>query len=147
MSDFSDYVRNNAVILDDWSREYPSPVSADMSNISDHDVGYWLTDDADRMVGISASVSNPWQSVTGHLYEDRGGEIAPANTGCLAMAEPRDCDWQLSLSDALGDKYKEMEKRVEEQDKTISELKSIIEDLQGIVYKKKLDKEAETLVL
>ena len=98
------------------------------------------------MVGISASVSNPWQSVTGHLYEDRVGEIAPANTG-LAMAEPRDCDWQLSLSDALGDKYKEMEKRVEEQDKTISELKSIIEDLQGIVYKKKLDKEAETLVL
>ena len=146
MSDFSDYVRNNAVILDDWSREYPSPVSADMSNISDHDIGYWLTDDIGRMTGISASVSNPWQSVTGHLYEDRGGEIAPANTG-LAMAEPHDCDWQLSLSDALGDKYKEMEKRVEEQDKTISELKSIIEDLQGIVYKKKLDKEAETLVL
>lgn len=146
MSDFSDYVRNNGIIHDGW-REYPSPVSADMSNISDHDNGYWLTDEADRMVGISASVSNPWQSVTGHLYEDRYGEIAPTNTGCLAMAEPHDCDWQLSLSDALGDKYKEMEKRVEEQDKTISELKSIIEDLQGIVYKKKLDKEAETLVL
>lgn len=145
MSDFSDYVRNNGIIHDGW-REYPSPVSADMSNISDHDNGYWLTDEADRMVGISASVSNPWQSVTGHLYEDRYGEIAPANTG-LVMAEPNDCDWQLSLSDALGDKYKEMEKRVEEQDKTISELKSIIEDLQGIVYKKKLDKEAETLVL
>jgi len=146
MSDFSEWVRNNGIIHDGW-REYPSPVSADMSNISDHDNGYWLTDEADRMVGISASVSNPWQSVTGHLYEDRYGEIAPTNTGCLAMAEPHDCDWQLSLSDALGDKYKEMEKRVEEQDKTISELKSIIEDLQGIVYKKKLDKEAETLVL
>jgi hypothetical protein len=55
--------------------------------------------------------------------------------------------WELSVSDAMTDKYKEMEKRVEEQDKTISELKSIIEDLHGMVYKKKLDKEAETLVL
>lgn len=146
MSSFSDYVREQRNIEDGWGREYPSPVSADMSNISDHDNGYWLTDDADRMVGISASVGNPWSSNTDY-YESLTGDIAPANTGCLAMAEPHDCDWQLSLSDALGDKYKEMEKRVEEQDKTISELKSIIEDLQGIVYKKKLDKEAETLVL
>ncbi len=145
MSDFSDYVRNNGIIHDGW-REYSSPVSADMSNISDHDNGYWLTDNADRIVGISASVSNPWQSNTDY-YDSMFGEIAPTNTGCLAMAEPHDCDWQLSIDDALGNKYKEMEKRVEEQDKTISELKSIIEDLQGIVYKKKLDKEAETLVL
>lgn len=55
--------------------------------------------------------------------------------------------WQLSVSDAISDKYKEMEKRVEEQDKTIAEMKSIIENLQDIVYQRKLDKEAENLVL
>ncbi len=55
--------------------------------------------------------------------------------------------WELSVSDAITDKYKEMEKRVEEQDKTIAEMKSIIENLQDIVYQRKLDKEAETLVL
>jgi hypothetical protein len=55
--------------------------------------------------------------------------------------------WELSVSDAMTDKYKEMEKRVEEQDKTIAEMKSIIENLQDIVYQRKLDKEAETLVL
>ena len=55
--------------------------------------------------------------------------------------------WELSISDAMTDKYKEMEKRVEEQDKTIAEMKSIIENLQDIVYQRKLDKEAENLVL
>lgn len=145
MSTFSEWMRERGTVINNWGREYPSPVSADMSNVSNHDNSYWLTDDADRMVGISASVSNPWQSNTDY-YDSMYGDIAPANTG-VVMAEPHDCDWELSLSDALGDKYKEMEKRVEEQDKTISELKSIIEDLQGIVYKKKLDKEAETLVL
>jgi hypothetical protein len=55
--------------------------------------------------------------------------------------------WELSVSDAMTDKYKEMEKRVEEQDKNIAEMKSIIENLQDIVYQRKLDKEAETLVL
>lgn len=55
--------------------------------------------------------------------------------------------WELSVSDAISDKYKEMEKRVEEQDKTIAEMKSIIENLQDIVYQRKLDKEAENLVL
>lgn len=55
--------------------------------------------------------------------------------------------WELSVSDAVTDKYKEMEKRVEEQDKTIAEMKSIIENLQDIVYQRKLDKEAENLVL
>lgn len=55
--------------------------------------------------------------------------------------------WELSVSDAISDKYKEMEKRVEEQDKTIAEMKNIIENLQEIVYQRKLDKEAETLVL
>ncbi len=55
--------------------------------------------------------------------------------------------WELAVSDVITDKYKEMEKRVEEQDKTIAEMKSIIENLQEIVYQRKLDKEAETLVL
>ena len=56
--------------------------------------------------------------------------------------------WELSVSDVVTtDKYKEMEKRVEEQDKTIAEMKNIIENLQDIVYQRKLDKEAETLVL
>lgn len=54
---------------------------------------------------------------------------------------------RLSVSDAVTDRYREMEKRVEEQDRTIAELKGIIENLQDIVYRQKLDKEAETLVL
>ena len=57
------------------------------------------------------------------------------------------CSWELSVSDAITDRYREMEKRVEEQDRTIAELKGIIENLQDIVYRQKLDKEAETLVL
>lgn len=62
----------------------------------------------------------------------------------ISNAEPT---WELAVSDVMTDKYKEMEKRVEEQDKTIAEMKSIIENLQEIVYQRKLDKEAETLVL
>ena len=62
----------------------------------------------------------------------------------IACTEPT---WELAVSDVVSDKYKEMEKRVEEQDKTIAEMKSIIENLQEIVYQRKLDKEAETLVL
>lgn len=58
-----------------------------------------------------------------------------------------DPTWELSISDVMTDKYKEMEKRVEEQNKTIAEMKSIIENLQDIVYQRKLDKEAENLVL
>ena len=58
-----------------------------------------------------------------------------------------DCSWELSVSDAITDRYREMEKRVEEQDRTIAELKGIIENLQDIVYQQKLDKESETLVL
>ena len=57
------------------------------------------------------------------------------------------CSRRLSVSDAVTDRYREMEKRVEEQDRTIAELKGIIENLQDIVYQQKLDKEAETLVL
>lgn len=69
-----------------------------------------------------------------------------AGTGITTISnvEPT---WELSVSDVISDKYKEMEKRVEEQDKTIAEMKSIIENLQEIVYQRKLDKEAETLVL
>ena len=62
----------------------------------------------------------------------------------VANIEP---SWELSIGDAITDKYKEMEKRVAEQDKTIAEMKSIIENLQDIVYQRKLDKEAESLVL
>lgn len=62
----------------------------------------------------------------------------------ISSIEP---SWELTVSDAISDKYKEMEKRVEEQDKTIAEMKSIIENLQDIVYQRKLDKEAENLVL
>ena len=54
---------------------------------------------------------------------------------------------ELSAGDAVIDRYREMEKCVEEQDRTIAELKGIIENLQDIVYRQKLDKEAETLVL
>ena len=57
------------------------------------------------------------------------------------------CSRRLSVSEAVTDRYREMEKRVEEQDRTIAELKGIIENLQDIVYRQKLDKEAETLVL
>ena len=57
------------------------------------------------------------------------------------------CSWELSVSDAITDRYREMVKRIEEQDRTIAELKGIIENLQDIVYRQKLDKEAETLVL
>ena len=57
------------------------------------------------------------------------------------------CSHRLSVSDAITDRYRKMEKRVEEQDRTIAELKGIIENLQDIVYRQKLDKEAETLVL
>lgn len=57
------------------------------------------------------------------------------------------CSWELSVSDAITDRYREMEKRVKEQNRTIAELKGIIENLQDIVYRQKLDKEAETLVL
>ena len=54
---------------------------------------------------------------------------------------------ELSGGDAVTDRYREMEKRIEEQDRTIAEMKRVIENLQDIVYRQKLDKEAETLVL
>ena len=54
---------------------------------------------------------------------------------------------ELSVSDAITDRYREMVKRIEEQDRAITEMKYVIENLQDIVYRQKLDKEAETLVL
>ena len=54
---------------------------------------------------------------------------------------------ELSGGDAVTDRYREMAKRIEEQDRTIAEMKCVIENLQDIVYRQKLDKEAETLVL
>ena len=76
------------------------------------------------------------------------GTLVDTSENCgvttISSIEPT---WELSVSDVMTDKYKEMEKRVEEQDKTIAEMKSIIENLQDIVYQRKLDKEAENLVL
>jgi hypothetical protein len=100
-----------------------------------------------------------FDSVTGEITNSGGtlpnedvlfnpGTLIDTSENCgvttVSSIEPA---WELSISDAMTDKYKEMEKRVEEQDKTIAEMKSIIENLQDIVYQRKLDKEAETLVL
>ena len=54
---------------------------------------------------------------------------------------------ELFGGDAVTDRYREMAKRIEEQDRAIAEMKRAIENLQDIVYRQKLDKEAETLVL
>ena len=54
---------------------------------------------------------------------------------------------ELSGGDAVTDRYREMAKRIEEQDRAIAEMKRVIENLQDIVYRQKLGKEAETLVL
>ena len=76
------------------------------------------------------------------------GTLVDTSENCqLTTISSIDPTWELSVSDSITDKYKEMEKRVEEQDKTIAEMKSIIENLQDIVYQRKLDKEAENLVL
>ena len=77
------------------------------------------------------------------LYNPDSIVMNPA-VSCTVNGE---CSWELSVSDAVIDRYREMEKRVEEQDRTIAELKGIIENLQDIVYRQKLDKETETLVL
>ena len=77
------------------------------------------------------------------LYNPDSIVVSPTEL-CTADAV---CPLELSGGDAVTDRYREMEKRVEEQDRTIAELKGIIENLQDIVYRQKLDKEAETLVL
>ena len=80
---------------------------------------------------------------TDELTVNPGSVVVNPAVSCTVNGE---CSWELSVSDAVIDRYREMEKRVEEQDRTIAELKGIIENLQDIVYRQKLDKEAETLV-
>ena len=91
-----------------------------------------------------------FDSETGEITSARGtlpNEGVLFDPGSLIDISNVEPTWELAVSDVISDKYKEMEKRVEEQDKTIAEMKSIIENLQEIVYQRKLDKEAETLVL
>lgn len=83
-------------------------------------------------------------SADGAAIYNPGSIVANPSEICTISSA---CSWELSVSDAITDRYREMEKRVEEQDRTIAELKGIIENLQDIVYQQKLDKEAETLVL
>lgn len=83
-------------------------------------------------------------STDGAAVYNPGSIVANPSEICTISSA---CSWELSVSDAITDRYSEMEKRVEEQDRTIAELKGIIENLQDIVYQQKLDKEAETLVL
>ena len=83
-------------------------------------------------------------STDGAAVYNPGSVVANPSEICTISSA---CSWELSVSDAITDRYREMEKRVEEQDRTIAELKGIIENLQDIVYQQKLDKEAETLVL
>lgn len=83
-------------------------------------------------------------STDGAAVYNPGSIVADLSEICTISSA---CSWELSVSDAITDRYSEMEKRVEEQDRTIAELKGIIENLQDIVYQQKLDKEAETLVL
>ena len=83
-------------------------------------------------------------STDGAAVYNPGSIVANPSEICTISSA---CSWELSVSDAVTDRYREMEKRVEEQDRTIAELKGIIENLQDIVYQQKLDKEAETLVL
>ena len=83
-------------------------------------------------------------STDGATVYNPGSAVATWTEICTADDA---CSRRLSVNDAITDRYREMEKRVEEQDRTIAELKVIIENLQDIVYRQKLDKEAETLVL
>lgn len=85
----------------------------------------------------------PWTARASAVYNPSPVVVNPAE---LCTADNA-CSHRLSVSETVTDRYREMEKRVEEQDRTIAELKGIIENLQDIVYRQKLDKEAETLVL
>ena len=81
---------------------------------------------------------------TDELTVNPGSVVVNPAVSCTVNGE---CSWELSVSDAITDRYREMVKRIEEQDRTIAEMKYVIENLQDIVYRQKLDKEAETLVL
>ena len=83
-------------------------------------------------------------STDGVTVYNPGSVVVNPTELCTVNGE---CSWELSVSDAITDRYREMVKRIEEQDRTITEMKYVIENLQDIVYRQKLDKEAETLVL
>ena len=83
-------------------------------------------------------------STDGAAVYNPGSIVADLSEICTISSA---CSWELSVSDAITDRYREMVKRIEEQDRTIAEMKYVIENLQDIVYRQKLDKEAETLVL
>lgn len=114
---------------------------------------------AERYAEESAAVREEAEGRTARTSDVR--DLNSASTDGVAVYNPSSivanpseictissaCSWELSASYAITDRYREMEKRVEEQDRTITELKGIIENLQDIVYQQKLDKEAETLVL
>lgn len=96
----------------------------------------------------------PWTARVSAMQDSDGaGGSAVYNPGSVVMNPAVSCTvnaaypWELSVSDAITDRYREMAKRIEEQDRTIAEMKYVIENLQDIVYRQKLDKEAETLVL
>lgn len=84
-------------------------------------------------------------------YLDNSGTVYNPGSAVATWAEictaDNACSQRLSVSDAVTDRYREMTKRIEEQDRTIAEMKRVIENPQDIVYRQKLDKEAETLVL
>lgn len=84
-------------------------------------------------------------------YLDNSGTVYNPGSAVATWAEictaDNACSHRLSVSEAVTDRYREMAKRIEEQDRTIAEMKRVIENLQDIVYRQKLDKEAETLVL
>lgn len=105
-----------------------------------------LTETTERYAEESAAVREEAEGRTARasaVYNPSPVVVNPA-VSCTANGE---CSWELSVSDAITDRYREMAKRIEEQDKTIAEMKYAIENLQDIVYRQKLDKEAETLVL
>lgn len=85
----------------------------------------------------------PWTARASAVYNPSPVVVSPTEL-CTANGE---CSWELSGGDAVTDRYREMAKRIEEQDRAIAEMKRVIENLQDIVYRQKLDKEAETLVL
>lgn len=118
-----------------------------------------LAEAAERYAEESAAVREEAEGLTARasgvldLNDTSTGGVTVYNPGSAVSVTTEICtadgapSWELSVRDAITDKYREMEKRVEEQDRTIAELKGIIENLQDIVYRQKLDREAETLVL
>lgn len=85
----------------------------------------------------------PWTACTSAVYNPSPVVVSPTELCTADGAYPL----ELSGGDAVTDRYREMAKRIEEQDRAIAEMKRVIENLQDIVYRQKLDKEAETLVL